>query len=60
MSVAVPYCKKCNLILDPEKTECPKCGAPTRFKIVRKEKADRLLGREEKEEGGYIRPPSKE
>jgi uncharacterized OB-fold protein len=58
LSVAVPYCKKCDLILDPEKETCPKCGSPTRFKIVRKETADKLRGKEERKEGGYIRPPS--
>jgi predicted RNA-binding Zn-ribbon protein involved in translation (DUF1610 family) len=56
--VAIPYCSKCNMKVDPTKTKCPRCGSPTRFKIVRQEQAKRLDGEGEPETGGYIRPPS--
>jgi hypothetical protein len=43
--------------VDVERDKCPRCGATTRFKIMRRKVADRLEG-EEDGENGYIRPPS--
>jgi hypothetical protein len=56
--VAVPYCNSCRLKVDPTKANCPRCGAPVRFKILRQKNAARLEGDEEKEGSGYIRPHS--
>jgi len=56
--VAVPYCKNCNIRVDPMKSVCPKCGGPIRFKIIRKENVAKFGEEDGKRESGYIRPPS--
>jgi hypothetical protein len=55
--VAVPYCNKCEMKVDPARVNCPRCGSATRYKIMRRETADKLDGEEEGGKG-YIRPPS--
>ena len=57
MMVAVPFCNSCNMRVDVGRDKCPRCGATTRFKIMRRKVADRLEG-EKAGENGYIRPPS--
>ncbi len=54
--VAVPYCFKCSLKIDPKKDRCPNCGGPVRFKFIRGGQ-ESVTGREErKTTGEYIRP----
>lgn len=43
--------------VDPARVNCPRCGSATRYKIMRRETADKLDGEEEGGKG-YIRPPS--
>lgn len=57
--VAIPYCFKCNMKVDPKKDRCPNCGGPVRFKFIRGEQEPVGSGKEERKPvGEYIRPRS--
>ncbi len=62
--IAIPYCFKCNLRMDPGDARCPKCGSAVRFKFASPEEAKKLPGMYQKEKGEkrkkgeYIQPRS--
>ena len=51
--VAIPYCYKCHVKVDPLKNRCPKCGTIVRFKFVSPEEEKEIRDAEIK---GWERP----
>jgi len=51
--VAIPYCYKCHVKVDPLKDRCPKCGSVVRFRFVKPEQEKEIRDAEIK---GWERP----